>query len=415
MTHTPPPLRRSRRLVVAAAVTSLLAVPLTHGSAAAADDHAELAKRYGSLSASMAGMYALEAGQDLGAYLAAQELTLVSPAAGAVLPGVPAPVVPATPTAPSTPTGGEVGTGPAAAGGDLAALDFDSLDIASLSAHGGLILDAQEAASIGGGVTLSGGDIGALNAQLDAAGLTLNTTKFSSLNHLASKVTKAARTADGAVTLAGAKWAQDLADLKVPKLNSPKVGTPSKPGIPADALPFGLLMNKSLTNLVTDYPDLVTASQKNGTGQPKMMQAWQNSMTKAYSSSSANLNSLLPSPCVGTMMSVMATGKAAAGSAGCGSTCLASGKYLHESSKSLFSNNPTVGVTNSASGLLAATSMGSLANWASGTINTNSPTLTSSPFGAFSAGCSETSPAVKKSAATTLPGVFGQLAAKNKK
>lgn len=414
-----------RRLLAASAILTVALVGTP--AQAAGDPHKDLAGRYGSLTASLTQMYAAEKGVDMQTYLAGQQMLLVPPSTAAL--EMPELAMPATPTPAQQGTGSTVeglseapdatidpSSGPTSATPDVGLGEVTTLDVASLSANGGLLLNAAEASSMTGGVSLSATDLSSLNSQLAAADMSLNSTAFKDIKSLAKAVTKSARTPDGAVTLAGAQWAKDLASLRTPKLTAPGTPGAKMPGVPADALPFGLLMNKSLTTMVTDFPDLISAAKKNGTAQPNLMPAWNKSMAKAYASSSGDLNSLLPNKCVGDMMSVMASGsaKSAPGvnSGACGTSCLAGGAYLHSAAQGMLNPQSKLSgkVTNPTAGVLGSSSLSGMSAWASSSVQGTTPQLTSAFAGLLGGGgCEAASSGAKATSSSKLPGIFGQL------
>src|SRR5690606_31330355 len=268
-------------------VTAAAALTIPVPAASASDDpHQAMAENYSSLAAAMMSMYAEQSDQTLEQYLSNQQVMLVP----SQLPGTSLPAdIDTDPDAPGLPTAAELGS-------MASALDPASglLDVSAMTAGSGLLLSAEQAAALGqaSAQPLRATDVTSLSKELSKAGLALDTSGMKSINQLAAAVGRSAKTADGAVTLAAATWASELAALNVPQLRTPGAPNVSAPTVPADALGLGLLMNKSLTRLVSDHPDLVAQAQKNGLGNKDIVKAWNSSMAKAYAGSSGSLNSL---------------------------------------------------------------------------------------------------------------------------
>lgn len=385
----------ARRILFALLTVAAVLFP-TVSAVAADDDHTALVDQYTSLSGAMVNLYAQQSGQNLEGYLASQKLMLAGPGTSSV------DALPADGTLDSNFT----------------------LDLASASQSGSLLISGGQQPALGAGQqlqSLSATSLADLNKQLATAGVALDTAQMTSVSELATAVTKSARTLDGAVTLAAAQWAQDLGTVRMPGLKSPGVRNPGMPTISADALPFGLLMNKSLATMVTNSPNLIASAKTNGLGQPGMLAAWNKSMASAYAATSTSLNSMLASPCVGDMMAVMASGSKASATATnsgtCASSCFAAGQYLHNSAGALFNNqmgSMSSNKKNPVGGVLNQAALNGMSTWAQGLVKSQNPQLTgTSPFAALngtSASCGPTvSGGAKQTAQSTLPGVFAGL------
>lgn len=400
----------SRRVALTvAAVTS--SVVLCAGAAAAAapaetDPHKALVDQYSSLSGALLTFYADQEKSSLSTYLESQQVTL-------------APLTVANPveehesgepTATPTAGGYEDMSSPTAAASPTAG--------SSPTVVGGL-LTASQAQSLGlSGKAVTANSLVDLNRQLSSAGLTMDTSGLKSLDALATKVAANSATPDGAVTLAGAKWVSELSALHTPSLSTPKASTPNAPGIPKDALPYGLLLNKSLTTMITDFPDMFADAKKSGLGSAAMTKAWNSSMLKAYNSTKTDLSQMLPDKCTGAMLAVMASGNASsaakAGAGSCSPSCLTGGMYLHNQAKSLFDPGRGSIVPNPTSPVWSSSTYNQFQGWAKGLALSQNPTLGGTLAQQLTgptttAGCDAASQATTNSLSKTLPGVFSSL------
>lgn len=405
-----------RRLAVALAPAVLLVAASGGAATAQGDQHNALADNYTSLSATMLNFYASQSNQSLEDYLSSQQLLLVPSAfPGASVPGQ-LDHRDDTVTGDSGDPSDELSESPSLDSGTLSDLGslgsaFDAssglLDISALSG-GGLLLSAEQAAQLGtAGAPLKASDVRSLSKTLSKAGLTVDTGNLKNVTQLAAAVGRASKSADGAVTLAASTWVSELAALNAPKLKNPGRPGSVMPTVPADALPMGLLMNKSLTNLVSNHPDLVAQAHKNGLGNKQLVSAWNTSMAQAYAASSGSLNSLLPNQCVGDMLAVMASGSATAAKASaqglCSTACVTGGKYLHNASSALLNPNKKAGTSNPTSAVLQPGA-------GQGVAKANS-TISTSPLDYFTTkdGCGAAANGAVGALSTTLPGIFSNL------
>lgn len=399
---------RMASIVAGSVATALLCAPTAH----AAGDQKALVDQYSSLSGALLGFYADQSQETLAQYLARQQVTLAPTTIGD-------PVAERLESMPST--GGPTGTPTESGYGSLDGAPQAPSASSPVEPTGGAggVLSAPQAAALGlDAKSVNAATVTDLNKQLAAAGLTVNTSGFKSLDALAAKVAATSSTPDGAVTLAGARWIQQLSTLHTPALGKPSATRPSAPGIPKDALPYGLLLNKSLTTMITDHPDMFADAKKSGLGSTAMSNAWGASMLKAYKASSADFASVLPSPCTGGMLAVMASGdpaSAAKATGGkCSTSCVTGGMYLNSQSKALFDParasiiaNPTAQVWNGAT-------YGAFQGWAKGLAMSQNPDLNSSLTKTLggannTTGCGAAAKATQTSLGKTLPGVFAAL------
>ena len=389
--------------------------------AAAEDGHDQLRRQYGSLSSSLVGFYAGRSNQSLSQFLGSQQLLIQPPSvtfddAASGLDGTLGDLESQEPGIdPAAPSPGDESSAPDA---DLSG-DFDFSTFSFSGEGAGLLLTSDQVSTLSTGLQpISANSIADLDRQLSASGLTLSTKKYRSLSALARDVSRSAKTPDGAVTLATAAWASQLASLHAPSVSSPGTPSASMPGVPADALPLGLLMNESLSNLVTNHPDLIAQAQNNhGLGSPALQAAWNSSMAQAYANSSQDLNGLLANPCVGDMMGVMATGSGKAASGNCSSACTIAGQYLHNQAGAAFDgsqNSFSSNAQNPAGGILNHATLTNMNLWAQNLIVGQNPSLVLGSDPASSVGngpsdCMGASGGTKGALEQKLPGLFNGL------
>lgn len=257
-----------------------------------------------------------------------------------------------------------------------------------------------------------------LNKLFKENGLTLDTSEYSNLQLAKADITSKGSSIDALVVSAGASYAEQMASLRAPSLvkpTSPGLDTSSATSMPKEGLAFGLFLDKSLTDLVTNSPDVFNEIQNSGLGTPQAQAAWKNSMMNAMSGSQKDMTSMLPSACGGVFLTAMASGSAANASksmpsgGGCGS-CLVAGLYSHGQMASLFnpelaSTNPTRGTGGPVTPMEWSTMMGFQQN----ALKTQNPNLSSSLDNALglknnvaAAGCEGSSGAVTTTANSSM-------------
>lgn len=418
---------RLQRSVAAVVAVSAFAVPLLSAPPAASeggDAHSAMTSSYGSLSSALIGAYAAKSNLSVEDYLAGQQL-LLAPAtldasafSGwdtlAVSPELAAGDPSSAPTLSAESPSGyptlDVDGEPVMPGVEAAAID-----VASASSGGLLLLSADQLAGLTGTVApVQASSAVELDALLAASGLTVSDKKYSKLSDLARQVTRAARTPDGAVTLAGAAWASQMRALRAPALARPGTPSAAMPGISADALPFGLLMNKALTQMIADNPDMVGAAQASGLGSAKLQTAWNTAMFKAYTASNADLTTMLPNRCVGVMMGVMATGDTKTPTNGCAKSCIVAGQYLHAQSGAAFDpqrNSMESNVANPLGNVFNYATFDGFSSWARQYVATQNPSLvgvstqpTPSPQD-----CADGAAAAAATSRQRIPGILSRL------
>lgn len=271
------------------------------------------------------------------------------------------------------------------------------------------------------GTTLSGAqainDVGGLNAAM-AGGMA-----GKDFNSYTTTLSERGSSIDAAVINAGATWAQELSQLRAPALTQPtmpNMDTSAATAIPAEGLVFGMFLDKSLTAMVTDFPDLFAQTRASGIGTPGAQAAWNRSMTQALASSRPDFTAMLPSPCHGVMLTAMASGDAGharttagAGGAGCGS-CLATGLYLNSQVSRLFNPSSTTTQSNPTDKVIPPAEWNRMQGWQQNLIKDQNPQLSSGLDASLrstgtGAECSSSKPAAKAAAKVTLPGVFASL------
>jgi hypothetical protein len=433
----------------AALLTSLtLAITLgcTGVLPAAADQRAgqaqeELSTEYLSLSGALLAFYARQSGQTLQEYLKNQQIVLSTPALtdaqGRALPGQDADEVPGGDTVQAT-AAPEPGSLPDPAGlpeGVGAGLETPTLDTPAELTGGTLpevslpdqkalqvpaLGSAKELAKALGPVapvnatTLSG-----LNKTLSASGLTIDLKAYDSLDALARGVAAKSNTIDGSVALAGAKWVADLATLRTPSLTTPNAPAPTMPGLAKDSLVFGLFADKSLAKMITDSPDIFAAVGKSGVGTDAAARAWNAAMMGVYRDTNKDLAKVLPDPCTGGMLAVMASGdpaKVGDFGSGCSTACVTGGLYLNSQTKSMFTPGTSGVHSNPLSNVWNSGTLSDLQSWQKQVLLEQNPQLTSALLAdnapQASASCAAASTATSAALGATLPGIFNRLASK---
>ena len=398
--------------VAAAAAGTLIAAP----AASAAGNQADLVTEYSSLSGALLGFYAEQSHQSLAGYLDAQQV-LLAPST------VPDPV--------QERDDAEAADGALDAAPDAALQTPDPAQVPTASPEApaaaaaptltgsGMLLPAAQASALGvTGTPVTASTVTALNRKLAAAGMTVDTSGYSSLDALASQVAANSRTPDGAVTIAGARWVSQLSSLHSAALGTPKASNPSAPGVPKGALPYGLLLDKSLTAMVTDHPDLFADAKKSGLGTTAMSKAWSSSMLKAYTGSKKDFANVLPDPCTGGMLAVMASGNPASAAKAtggkCSPSCVTGGMYLNNQTKSLFDPSRTSQLADPTAPLWNGATYNLFQGWAKDLAVSQNPSLASSLTKKMTqsnptSGCAAAATATTSTLGKTLPGVFSSL------
>lgn len=265
--------------------------------------------------------------------------------------------------------------------------------------------------------TLPSDDLESLNKGLDSKGMTLDTNSYSDLDLAKQDILAKGSSIDALMVATGAGYAEQLAALRAPSMsspNSPNLDKSSATSMPQEGLAFGLFLNKSLTDLVTNSPDVFSQLQTSGLGTPAAQEAWNKSMLNAMSNSSGDLTTMLPTACGGVFLSAMASGDASSASksmpasGGCGS-CLVSGLYSHGQMSQLF--NPNIATVNPmpGSGFVNPSEWGNMAGWQKDTVTSQNADLSGALDKALgktssskSTGCESSSAAVSKTAGSSL-------------
>lgn len=259
-------------------------------------------------------------------------------------------------------------------------------------------------------------DVAALNRQLAASGLALDTQGYDDLDAAANAVAANASSVDAAVISAGSSWAAQMAGLRTPALttpNAPGVSTKLATAMPKEGLVFGMFLDKSLTAMVTDFPDVFSQVQQTGVGTAASQQAWNTSMQRALTASREDFSTMLPSQCAAGMLSVMASGNAADARKYGDSSGAAAGLYLHSQLSRLFDPASTSTVPNSSDNVMNPTEWNRLQDFQKDMILKQNPDLGASlkenVSGSAVTGCTTSKAATSGALSTTLPGVFSNL------
>lgn len=250
-----------------------------------------------------------------------------------------------------------------------------------------------------------------LQARLKLSGASFDFSSAGDTNALFAEIYAKAGTIDGKVTLFGAEYATKLGQLRMPGLTLPSLDAAGLPQagsqIPTEGLAFGLFMNASLTNLVSNHPDVFAQVQTSGLGTPAGLAAWKSSMLQAGTTTASNLSNL-PMPCIAEMLNGMASGTAAGSSAACGS-CAIAGSYLNTQAAKLLNPSANSALPGSSSSAPSQTQP-----WLQNELQQANPGLSAqldqvfAPNAAITA-CASASAATSSTLAATLPGLFGNL------
>lgn len=247
--------------------------------------------------------------------------------------------------------------------------------------------------------------------------LTLSTTAYSSLQMYAKAlVTEMGWNADAIVAARAASWAAELAAVQSPALTVPgvpKARTDNLSVPPAGALAFGLLYDKSLTALVTDFPDIYAQVERRGLMSPEALSAWKTSMKNAYAASTQGISALTAGdPCAGTAVGAAAGVYSATG--GCGG-CASLGAYVNAQLQATLANpGASSTLTNPNDSTMTAAEWNRLQPWQKEAILQQNPGLAAALESAANGGstsslCGTGSTTLQSGARLVLPGVFDEL------
>ena len=356
-----------KKLFGLAATVLLLAVTPSAAVAASTpnpDDNAA----WSSLTAAMISVHAKSSQNTLDTYLQKSGLTLSSPQT-TVDPSAPTDTLPATISSPT-------------------------------------VLSPTQASNLGlSGKSLTATSFDELSKKLEQSGAGLNRSDTANLDALARAVQTKAVDWDSMVTRAGAVWVGQLGKMHTAALVSPNVPAPT---VPKNALPFGLLLDRTLEQNVKNSSSTLGAAQSSGLGTGTTPAAWNAAMGQAWAQSSKDLLASVPDPCTGTMLTTMATGTESAGSSGCSPGCVTGGKYLHQQMSTLFTSGRTSALNNPTSDVWNAKSVNNLPGWVSETITGSNPGLSTLDTSG-SDPCTTASNAATTTASRALPEVFSSL------
>lgn len=265
------------------------------------------------------------------------------------------------------------------------------------------------------GTPLHATSITELNSQLAQSGVAFTSSDYSSLSSLAGAVTGKFGSADAQVTLAGAQWAASMGTLTAPELSvptAPEVGTPA---VPENALPFGLLVNKTVTRIAVDAPQLLNQIMATGISTPKQQAAWNKAMAAAWEGSETDLASTVPDSCTGGMLAIMASGDPSSGDSyeDCDTACRAGGLYLHNQSLSIFNPQRLSPVPEALNTAMTAADVDALPPAVREALASQSvPPMMANPAALISGvgtSCGTARQNTTATLSTTLPGIWGNL------
>ncbi len=246
-----------------------------------------------------------------------------------------------------------------------------------------------------------------LQTVLTTSGATLDLNGISSFDALYAEMAAKSKTLDGGFALESASYMSQLSSLRVPQLDSPGELT-----MPMEGMAFGLFMNKSLTNLISNSPNVFAAVSATGLGTAGNLTAFKQAMTAASSDLGTEL-SRLPMPCLADMMEAMGTGVARSSNKAC-QPCAATGAYLHQGALSLL--DPRVNNVNPSAN--TTPQLDNMPPWLSDALQAQNPQLTAqlnsvvAPTG-VAATCGVGQAGTSATLSGTLPGVFGNLSTGN--
>mgnify|MGYP007028078803 FL=1 len=183
-----------------------------------------------------------------------------------------------------------------------------------------------------------------LRDALSTQGMTLNVQGVGTFADLYAEFSAKTFTFDGSVALQSAGYVNEMSALRVPELVMP-TGLGPLGSLPVEGLAFGLFVNQSLTNMISDSPDLFAQVQATGLNSDAQLNAFRRSMVSAGTTVGSDL-SRLPMPCLAEMMTAMGSGSSSVTTPGCGG-CASTGAYLHQQAMTLL--DPHVNVIGDAS------------------------------------------------------------------
>ena len=253
--------------------------------------------------------------------------------------------------------------------------------------------------------------LGSLDTLFGAGASGIDPSSFSSLSTLANVADpNATGSLDAQVQTQAAKWITQLSNLRTPKLTQPAAG---KLPASSDAQAVAGLLDHSLAAMVTDFPNVfaqVRASVTMGAGATS---AWQASMQRAWNTSQTSLTTGEPSPCLGTMLSVMASGNpnGSGTTSGCGG-CVTAGLYLNGQTSRLFDSQATTTLPNPTDSFIPPSEWSSLQGWQKSAILSQNPQLATAGATSYASSASPlscNSSATSQAVNVTLPGVFASL------
>lgn len=358
------------------ALTAFLAPPATANvapspaptpSATAPAPGAELTTQFTSLTGSLMSMYAGQSGQTLESYLSTNDLMVAAKN--------------------NATTGSSVG-----------------------------VLVDGSAAEAAGATKLSASSVADLDSTLVAAGFGLDLRNYSNLQDMAADVVSKAHTADGQVTLAGAQWVAQLGSLRTAELTNPGAGTPEMPGIPSEALPFGLLLDQTIAGTVMNSPDLFAQASASGVGSDALAEVFSEQMLGAWEQSNQSLTAVLPNVCTGAMLAVMASGEASSGDAygPCDPSCTTGGLYLNNQVSRIFAPADKQLSVNETDNLWNYETLLHAQDWRTSDLLAQNPALVQGLMSTDNTSggamlCSAASTSTAEVLSDTLGGVFGTL------
>lgn len=264
-----------------------------------------------------------------------------------------------------------------------------------------------------------------LEGSLGKQDLLLDTSSYSDLSLAKQDLLSKSGTLDSLIVSNAASYASQMAALRSQDLATPSVsGFDSSIAntMPSESLAFGLFLDKSLANFVTNSPDVFSSISSTGLGTAQAQEAWKKSMSSALAGSQGDLSAMLPSKCGAVFLTAMAsgdaksTGSTISGSGDCGS-CLVAGLYSNGQMSALF--DPSIGRVNpiAGSGTINPAEWQNMTSWQKNALTNSNDGLSQALDNALglqktqklTGGCETSGKAVSNSAGASLKKTLSYL------
>lgn len=249
-----------------------------------------------------------------------------------------------------------------------------------------------------------------LNMILSSSGLGLDVNRWTSLTAANADLQAKAASIDAAVVNAGMNWAAALTQIHIPSVQAPglpAMSTALATSMPAEGLAFGLFMNQSLANLISNFPDVFSQVQASGVGSPTAASAWKAAMGAAAAGSYSDLSKVVGTSSCGAAFVDGLTGKSANGC----SPCEIAGMYGNAQMTLIF--NPSAGskAIDPSNPAVSATEWANMTPAQRAAIVAQNPGLAGNVDSALNGtnGCTSAGPAVQEGASSAVKDVLDFL------